>query len=178
MEQIQHGVGNIPQRFCYILTWRHHIVAADLSAAHHDTNLPFHHTPKGSLLDCDQYSKLAIMFKKPVDLSLVTWCIMLLEAAIRRWVHSGYKGMEMATISTQVSSIGSNGSKVYQSKYPPHHYTITTSLTQWFMASWIHAYMLTTVLYSNSFKSPFFSILMLTLNFSNWILSPCCLVIT
>ncbi len=35
------------------------------------------------------------MFKKPVwhDLSFVTWCIILLEVAIRRWVHCSHKGM-------------------------------------------------------------------------------------
>ncbi len=34
------------------------------------------------------------MFKKPVwdDLSFVAWCIILLEVAIRRWVHCSHKG--------------------------------------------------------------------------------------
>ncbi len=33
------------------------------------------------------------MFKKPVwdDLSFVTWCIILLEVAIRRWIHCSHK---------------------------------------------------------------------------------------
>ncbi len=39
--------------------------------------------------------ELIVMFKKPVwdDLSFVTWCIILLEVAIRRWVHCRHKGM-------------------------------------------------------------------------------------
>ncbi len=37
------------------------------------------------------------MFKKPVwdDLSFVTWCIILLEVALRRWVHCSHKGMSI-----------------------------------------------------------------------------------
>ncbi len=44
------------------------------------------------------------MFKKPVwdDLSFVKWCIILLEVAIRRWVHCSYKGMDMISNNTQV----------------------------------------------------------------------------
>ncbi len=39
------------------------------------------------------------MFKKPVwdDLSFVTWCIILLEVAIRRWVHCSHEGMDMVS---------------------------------------------------------------------------------
>ncbi len=39
------------------------------------------------------------MFKKPVwdYLSFVTWCIILLEVAIRRWVHCCHKGMDMVS---------------------------------------------------------------------------------
>ncbi len=31
------------------------------------------------------------------DLSFVTWCIILLEVAIRRWVHCSHKGMDMVS---------------------------------------------------------------------------------
>ncbi len=42
------------------------------------------------------------MFNKPVgdDLSFVTWCIILLEVAIRRWVHCSHKGMDMVSNNT------------------------------------------------------------------------------
>ncbi len=45
------------------------------------------------------------MFKKPVwdDLSFVTWCIILLEVAIKRWMHFSHKGMDMVSNNTQVS---------------------------------------------------------------------------
>ncbi len=44
------------------------------------------------------------MFKKPVsdDLSFVTWCIILLEVAIRRWVHCSHKEIDMVSNNTQV----------------------------------------------------------------------------
>lgn len=38
------------------------------------------------------------------DLSFVTW-IILLEAAINRWVHSDHKGMEMVGNITQVMHV-------------------------------------------------------------------------
>lgn len=34
------------------------------------------------------------MFKKLDDSSLVTWHVILLEVAIRRWVHRGQEGMD------------------------------------------------------------------------------------
>jgi len=37
-------------------------------------------------------------------------------------------------------SIGTKGPKVPR-KYPPHHYTTTTSLNHWDKAGWIHAFM-------------------------------------
>ncbi len=45
------------------------------------------------------------MFKKPVwdDLSFVTGCIILMEVAIKRWVHCSHKGMDMVSNNTQVS---------------------------------------------------------------------------
>jgi len=32
----------------------------------------------------------------------VTWCIILLEVAIRGWVHGGHKGMDMVRNNAQV----------------------------------------------------------------------------
>ncbi len=49
-------------------------------------------------------SKLIVMFKKPVwdHLSFVTWCIVLLEVAIRRCVHRIHKGMDMVGNNTRL----------------------------------------------------------------------------
>jgi len=65
--------------------WKHssenvvHAIAADLSAVH-----PWCKSPE---------------FKKPVwdDLSFVTWYVILLKVAIRRWVHCGHKGVDMVS---------------------------------------------------------------------------------
>ncbi len=77
------------------------------------------------------------MFKKPVwdDLSFVTWCIILLEVAIRRCVHCSHKGMNVFSNNTQVDvafklcSIGTKGPKVCQENIPhtitQHHHPKT-----------------------------------------------------
>ena len=67
----------------------------------YDANLPFHHIPKVLcwieiwwLWRPLEYSELIVVFKKPVwdDMSFVTWCIILPEAAIRRWCTVVIKG--------------------------------------------------------------------------------------
>ncbi len=67
----------------------------------HDANLPFHHIPKVLywiktwwLWRPFEYTELIVMFKKPVwdDFSFVTWRIILLEVAIRRWCTVVIKG--------------------------------------------------------------------------------------
>jgi len=41
--------------------------------------------------------------QKPEKKSMVTWCIILLEVAIRGWVHDGdHKWMDMVSNNTQV----------------------------------------------------------------------------
>lgn len=48
--------------------------------------------------------KLIVMYKKPFsdDLSFSTWRVILLEAAIKRWIHKGvHKGMHIVSSSTQ-----------------------------------------------------------------------------
>ncbi len=67
----------------------------------HDANLPFHHIPK-VLYWIDfwwlwrpfEKRELIVMFKKPVwdYLSFVTWFIILLDVAIRRWYTVVIKG--------------------------------------------------------------------------------------
>lgn len=63
----------------------------------YDVNLPFHHIPMAlywiviwCLWRSLEYCELINMFQKPVwgvlMMRFVTWCIILLETAIRRWV--------------------------------------------------------------------------------------------
>ncbi len=51
-----------------------------------------------------ELSEVIVMLKKTVwdKLSFVAWCIILLEVAIRRWVHCSRKGMDMVSNNTQV----------------------------------------------------------------------------
>lgn len=35
-------------------------------------------------------------------MSIVTWCIILLEAVIRKWMHCGHKVMDIVTNNTQI----------------------------------------------------------------------------
>ncbi len=60
------------------------------------------------------------MFKKPVwdDLSFVTWYIILLDVAIRRWVHCSHKGMDMVGSQNQTVIVGkgSNTQKCWKTK--------------------------------------------------------------
>ncbi len=91
-----------------------------------------------------------VMFKKPVwdDLSFVTWCIMLLEVDIRRWVHCSYKGdghgqqpILRQSVVFKRCSIGTKGPKVCQ-EILPHPITPPTSSPEPLdKAGWIHAFM-------------------------------------
>ncbi len=73
------------------------------------------------------------MFKKPVwdDLNFVTWCIILLEVAIRRWVHCRY-GLSQQQYSGRVWCLNDaqfeQRSPKCAKKISTHHYTTTTSL--------------------------------------------------
>lgn len=68
----------------------------------HDENLLFHCKPKviyfteiRSVWRPFKYIELIVMFKLPIldDLCFMTWCVILLEEDIRRWVHCGHKEM-------------------------------------------------------------------------------------
>ncbi len=94
----------------------------------HNANLPFHHIPKVLYLieiwwlwRPFEESELIVIFKKPVwdDLSFVTWCIILLEVAFRRWVHCSHKGMDMVSNNTQVGCGPMCAKKI--SPTPLHH---------------------------------------------------------
>ncbi len=84
------------------------------------------HLSKVTLLSCSRNQSL----------SFVTWCIILLEVAIRRWVHWSDKGMDMVSNNTQVGKVAQSVPR----KFPPHHYT-TSSLNLWDTARWIHAFL-------------------------------------
>ncbi len=79
------------------------------------------------------------MFKKPVwdDLSFVTWCIILQEVAIRRWVHCSHKGMDMVSNNTpgrlwrlNDAQLVLRGPKCAKKISPTHYTTTTSSLNQ------------------------------------------------
>lgn len=55
----------------------------------HDVNLLFHLSR--ALLDWDLLTVEEIW----VDVNLVTWRVILVEAAIRKWAHYGHKGVDM-----------------------------------------------------------------------------------
>lgn len=84
---------------------------ADLSAAQPNANLPFRQIPKVLywieikwLWRSFEYSKLTDMFQKPAwdDMNFVTWCVILLEAAIGKWRLRGHKDMDTVSNNTQV----------------------------------------------------------------------------
>lgn len=56
-----------------------------------------------ALIQHGDYSQLIVMFKKLVrdDLTFVTWCVIPLEAAIRRPAHCSHKHMNMISSNTQ-----------------------------------------------------------------------------
>ncbi len=98
--------------------WKHSseiLVHIDMIAASPWCESPVPPHPKGALLDWDlvtveaiwvkwTHCHVIVMFKKPVwdDLSFVTWCIILLEVAVRRCVHCSHKGKDMVSNNTQV----------------------------------------------------------------------------
>jgi len=77
--QCTHGHGNTE----YL---HYSAVDGDLRDAHpgHEAPVPPH--PKDALL----------------GLIFVTWCIILLEVAIRGWAHGGYKGIDIVRYNAQV----------------------------------------------------------------------------
>ncbi len=137
------------------------------------------------------------MFKKPVwdDLSFVTWCIILLEVSIRRWVHCSHKGTDMVSNNrlwrlndAQLVLRGPKCAKKISPTPLHHHHHQPEPLRQGRMLSCSYAKFFvvreypsrsavfeilrparlapTIIPRSKSLKSPFFPILMLGLNFS------------
>ncbi len=123
----------------------------------HDANLPFHHIPKelywlrsgdygGHLSKVN--SLACTRNQSEDDLSFVTWCIILLEVAIRRWVHCSHKGMDMVSNNTQVGCGHFNGAQLDLrgpkcakkiSPTPLHHHQQPEPVET--RAGWIHAFM-------------------------------------
>ncbi len=81
------------------------------------------------------------MFKKPVwdDLSFVTVDYPAGSSHQKMGICS-HKGMDMFSNNTQVDW-RLNDAQLVLRKYPPHHYTTTTSLNHWDKVGWIHAFM-------------------------------------
>ena len=103
----------------------------------HAVNLPFYHIPtvfywiqiRGLGTPTPKKIKLIVMFMKPVwdDFCFVTWCIIMLEVSIRRWVHCGHEGMRQYSNRLWRLS-GINGPKVCQEDIP---HTITPPPPAW-----------------------------------------------
>ncbi len=72
----------------------------------YDANLPFHHIPKCSIVlrysDCGGHLSKVNSLSCSRNQSEMIWCIILLEVAIRRWVHCSHKGMDVVSNNTQV----------------------------------------------------------------------------
>ena len=74
----------------------------------------------------------------------------MLEVAIRRWVNSGNKRMQMISNNTQ-TGCGIQAlidwylqTQSVPRKHSPHHYTTSTSLNCWCNTVWINGFMLLT----------------------------------
>lgn len=103
---------------------------ADLGAIDPSCEAPDPPHPKRALVNS------LSLYKRPVwdDLSFVTWCIIQLQAATRRWLHCGYKGTDMFSNNTQTVAfkwclVVTKGSKVCQENIPsPLHHRQTEQL--------------------------------------------------
>lgn len=86
------------QRFCLL-----HI---------HATNRPLYHYWVGIwwLLWLLEYTELVVVCMEPAwdNLCCVTWCFILLEVAIRRWLYCGRKGMHTVSSSTRLLGCGTS----------------------------------------------------------------------
>lgn len=86
------------QRFCLL-----HI---------HATNRPLYHYWVGIwwLLWLLEYTELVVVCMEPAwdNLGCVTWCFILLEVAIRRWLYCGRKGMHTVSSSTRLLGCGTS----------------------------------------------------------------------
>ena len=107
-----------PQFFTTWILWdsvpcSHDTIASFLHVCqrHLHANLPFSHIPKVFywiwirwLRRPRKNIELTVLFMKPVwdYFCFVTWCIIMLEVAIRRWVHCGHEGMHMVSNNTQI----------------------------------------------------------------------------
>lgn len=106
-EQLQFLVLWIPQDFGYI--WENlRFWLSGFSATHLCCKFPVLPQPKDVRLDSDhmtgELTELSVMFMKPVwdNLCFLTWCIIMPEAAVIRWVHCGHKGIFMVSNHTHI----------------------------------------------------------------------------
>lgn len=102
---VQQVAGNIPYRVWSVLTWRHHMVAADLLAAlpwcgcHSTTSQRCSTGLRSVWLTVSdwspfEYSELTFMFMKPVwdALSFSTWCSFWRNLLLLKRCSSAYCG--------------------------------------------------------------------------------------
>lgn len=118
------------------------------------------------------------MFKKPSwdDLHFVNWCIILLEAGIRSWVHCGHKDMDMMSNNTQVgcgshhsdkcSSYHDNTTSVKCLHRDPCFHVVSTKFCPNYLFAAAEIYMEFLKYEIKLFSSLFFPIPMLSVNFS------------
>lgn len=89
-----------------MLTWLHHIIPAIFLFSCCELLVVPH--PKSDLPDSDPVTRksteVSIMFMKSVwdDVCFVTWCIIVLDVAIRRLVNCDHEGVHMDINHTQI----------------------------------------------------------------------------
>ncbi len=81
------------------------------------------------------------MFKKPVWDDWALWHGDLLEVVSEDGYTVVIKGWTMIEQQYSGRLWRLNNAQLVLRKYPPHHYTTTTSLNRWDKAGWIHAFM-------------------------------------
>jgi len=120
MAQIQQGSGNIPQRFCSILTWTSHSCCRFVSFTSQSCSIGLSSLYSNGF---PQSPDLNVMFNKSVwdDLSFVTCHIIQLQ-----WILQYPLVLMWCLINAQLPR-----------KYSPHHYTTSTSFNCWYKAGWI-----------------------------------------
>lgn len=96
-----------PQRFWSTVTWRHHTVAADLSAAHPSSESPVQpQTQRSSigLRSDDRGGHVSSLNSLSFSRNQFEFCDMVRfpTGSSQGWVHCGYKGMDVISCNIQV----------------------------------------------------------------------------
>ena len=122
----------------------------------HVTNLTFYHIPKtfcwiqtSWLRRPMTFTELIVLFMRPIwiNICLQTWCVIILEIAIKRCLTLSIQGCTWsATVFIQAIAfkpwlIGIKWTKVRR-KHSPQYYPNTTSLDYWRKAGWVNGFLL------------------------------------